>query len=138
MAVQQIYMVLPPPPGLTRASLHDYRLGHTLDALCAANLNKVLSAVALKALEVYAIPTPWLYQDTTTIAQQGAGVGKTTRGQGTPWRVVDSHGMPLGLPLDSASPAAVTVVEPTLETRAVPRSGAFVPAPGAAYLGQGL
>jgi Mg-chelatase subunit ChlI len=55
-------------PGLTRASLHDYRLGHILDALCAANLNKVFSAVALKALEVYAIPTPWRHQDTTTIA----------------------------------------------------------------------
>ena len=41
-------------PGLTRASLHEYRLGHILDALFAANLNKVLSAVALKALEVYA------------------------------------------------------------------------------------
>ena len=28
--------------GLTRASLHDYRLGHILDALFAANLNKTL------------------------------------------------------------------------------------------------
>jgi transposase len=59
-------------PWLTRASLHDYRLGHILDALFAANLNKVFSAVALKALEVYAIPTPWLHQDTTTIALYGA------------------------------------------------------------------
>jgi transposase len=59
-------------PGLTRASLHDYRLGHILDALFAANLNKVFSALALKALEVYAIPTPWLPQDTTTIALYGA------------------------------------------------------------------
>jgi transposase len=59
-------------PGLTRASLHDYRLGHILDALFAANLNKVFSAVALKALEVYTIPTPWLHQDTTTIALYGA------------------------------------------------------------------
>src|ERR671923_1951313 len=58
--------------GLTRASLHDYRLGHILDALFAANLNKVFSALALKALEVYAIPTPWLPQDTTTIALYGA------------------------------------------------------------------
>jgi transposase len=58
--------------GLTRASLHDYRLGHILDALFAANLNKVFSAVALKALEVYAIPTPWLHQDTTTIVLYGA------------------------------------------------------------------
>lgn len=59
-------------PGLTRASLHDYRLGRILDALFAANLNKVFSAIALKALEVYAIPTPWLHQDTTTIALYGA------------------------------------------------------------------
>jgi transposase len=59
-------------PGLTRASLHDYRLGHILDALFATNLNKVFSAIALKALAVYAIPTPWLHQDTTTIALYGA------------------------------------------------------------------
>jgi transposase len=59
-------------PGLTRASLHDYRLGHILDALFAANLNRVFSALALKALEVYAIPTPWLHQDTTTIVLYGA------------------------------------------------------------------
>jgi hypothetical protein len=39
-------------PGLTRASLHDYRLGHILDALFAANLHRVFSAVALKALAV--------------------------------------------------------------------------------------
>src|SRR5499426_1446664 len=59
-------------PGLTRASLNDYRLGHILDALFAANLNTVFSTVALHALEVYAIPTPWLHQDTTTIALYGA------------------------------------------------------------------
>jgi transposase len=59
-------------PGLTRASLHDYRLGHILEALCAANLNKVYSAIVLKALEVYAISTPWLHQDTTTMALYGA------------------------------------------------------------------
>src|SRR5437868_14905872 len=51
---------------------NDYRLGHMLDALFAANLNAVLSAVALHALEGYAIPTPWLHQDTTTIALYGA------------------------------------------------------------------
>src|SRR5499426_2958389 len=45
-------------PGLTQASFHDYRLGHILDALFAANINKVFSAVALKALAAYAIPTP--------------------------------------------------------------------------------
>jgi transposase len=59
-------------PGLTRAALHDYRLGHILDALFAANLNGVFGAIALKALEVYAITTPWLHQDTTTIALYGA------------------------------------------------------------------
>ena len=59
-------------PELTRAALNDYRLGHILDALFAANLNQVFSAVALKALEVYAIPTPWLHQDTTTILLYGA------------------------------------------------------------------
>jgi transposase len=59
-------------PGLTHASLNDYRLGHILDALFAANLNSVFAAIALKALEVYAIPTPWLHQDTTTIALYGA------------------------------------------------------------------
>jgi transposase len=59
-------------PGLTRAALNDYRLGHILDALFAANLNKVFGAIALKALEVYAIPTPWLHQDTTTIMLYGA------------------------------------------------------------------
>jgi transposase len=58
--------------GLERASVHDYRLGQVLDALFAANLNGVFGAVALKALEVYAIPTPWLHQDTTTIALYGA------------------------------------------------------------------
>jgi transposase len=59
-------------PGLTRAALNDYRLGHILDALFAANLNTVFGAVALKALEVYAISAPWLHQDTTTIALYGA------------------------------------------------------------------
>ena len=39
-------------PGLTRASLNDYRLGHILEALFAANLTQVYSAVALQAREV--------------------------------------------------------------------------------------
>lgn len=59
-------------PELTRAALNDDRLGHILDALFAANLNQVFGVVALKALEVYAIPPPWLHQDTTTIALYGA------------------------------------------------------------------
>jgi hypothetical protein len=40
-------------PGLTRAALNDYRLGHILDALFAANLNRVFSALALQALRHY-------------------------------------------------------------------------------------
>jgi hypothetical protein len=47
-------------------------LGHIRDALLAANLTTVLSAVALKALAVSALPTPWLPQATTTIALYGA------------------------------------------------------------------
>jgi hypothetical protein len=39
-------------PERTRAALTDDRLGHILDALCAANLNQVLSAMALQAFEV--------------------------------------------------------------------------------------
>lgn len=58
--------------GLTRASLHDYRLGQILDALFAAHLNRVFGAIALNALEVYALSTPWLHQDTTTVTLYGA------------------------------------------------------------------
>src|SRR5262249_54705534 len=58
-------------PGLTRASLHDYRLGQILDALFAAPLNPVFGAIALNALEVYALSTPWLHHDTTTIPLYG-------------------------------------------------------------------
>jgi transposase len=54
----------------------------------------------------------------------GACVGQTTRGKGTKWRVVvDGHGVPWGNLLDSASPAEVPLLEPTLETIAVPRNG---------------
>jgi hypothetical protein len=59
-------------PGLTRTSLHDYRLGQILDGLVAVNLNRVFGAIALQALEVYAVSTPWLHQDTTTITLYGA------------------------------------------------------------------
>ena len=37
-------------PGLSRTSLQDYRLGHSLDALCAANLNQVFGRIARNAL----------------------------------------------------------------------------------------
>jgi transposase len=59
-------------PGLKWTALHDYRLGQILDTLFAANLNQVFGAAALRALEVYAIPTPWLHQDTTTLMLYGA------------------------------------------------------------------
>jgi hypothetical protein len=57
--------------GLRRASLNDYRLGQILDARFAANLNRLLGAIALHALAVYAISPPWLPQDTTTITLYG-------------------------------------------------------------------
>jgi hypothetical protein len=59
-------------PGLKRTALNDYRLGPILDTLFAANLNQVFGALALRALAVYAIPTPWLQQDTTTLMLYGA------------------------------------------------------------------
>jgi hypothetical protein len=70
-------------PGLAATSVHDTRLGQILDALFEANLNRVFSAISLKALETYAISTPWLHQDTTTIALYGAygmAIAKTGRG----------------------------------------------------------
>jgi transposase len=69
-------------PGLTRASLHDYRLGQILDALFAVNLNRVFGAIALNALEVYALPTPWLHQDTTTITLYGVYEEEAHPGEG--------------------------------------------------------
>jgi len=59
-------------PGLTRTSLQDYRLGQILDALFAVHLHRGFGAIALNALEVYASPTPWLHQATTTIILDGA------------------------------------------------------------------
>ena len=45
------------PPGLRRTSLHDSRLGQSLDGLCAATLHRLFGAVTLKAREVSA-PSP--------------------------------------------------------------------------------
>ena len=56
-------------PGLERTSVHDTRLGQMLDALFAAPLHQVFGAIALQALETYAIATPWIHQDTTTISR---------------------------------------------------------------------
>lgn len=58
-------------PGLVPESLHDSRLGQTLDALYDANLDTVFSAIALRALDIYRVDTPWLHQDTTTISFYG-------------------------------------------------------------------
>src|SRR5919202_5555538 len=69
-------------PGLTRASLHDYRLGQILEALFAAHLNRVFGAIALNALEVYTMATPWLHQDTTTISLYGAYEEEARPGEG--------------------------------------------------------
>jgi transposase len=59
-------------PGLTRAARKADRLGHSLDARWAANLNQVFGAIALQAFAVSAIPTPWRPQDTTTMRLYGA------------------------------------------------------------------
>jgi transposase len=59
-------------PGLEPHSLHDTRLGQSLDALFDATLNQVFSAIALRTLETYQVETPWIHQDTTTIGLYGA------------------------------------------------------------------
>ena len=47
-------------------------------------------------------------------------MGKTKRGKGTKiMGIADSHGLPLALRTESASPAEVKLVEPTLEERVV-------------------
>jgi transposase len=53
-----------------------------------------------------------------------ACVGKTKKGKGTKWMVlVDGAGTPLGAYLDSASPSEVKLLEQTLDTVAVRRTG---------------
>jgi transposase len=55
--------------------------------------------------------------------KRGSAVGKTKRGKGTKWMVlVDGQGLPLGVRLESASPAEVTLAEATLAEVKVPRS----------------
>jgi transposase len=52
----------------------------------------------------------------------GAAVGKTKRGKGTKWMVLgDGQGVPLGIRLESASPAEITLADATLEEVRVPR-----------------
>jgi len=54
----------------------------------------------------------------------GSDVGTTKRGKGSKWMVVvDGKGIPVGIHVTSASPAEVTLVDPTLKTIQVPRGG---------------
>ncbi len=54
--------------------------------------------------------------------KRGLAVGKTKRGKGTKWMVLaDGEGVPLGVRLESASPAEVTLAEDTLANVRVPR-----------------
>ena len=69
-------------PGLEPHSLHDTRLGQTLDALFDANLHQLFSAISLRALDIYQVETPWLHQDTTTISFYGAYEEGRDEGQG--------------------------------------------------------
>ena len=59
-------------PGLEPHSLHDTRLGQTLDAWFDAHLNPVFRAIALRALETYHVQTSWMHPDTPTIGLYGA------------------------------------------------------------------
>jgi transposase len=58
--------------GLKRASRNEDRLGQIREVLFAAQLHRVFGAIALNALDIYALSTPWLQQDTTTITLYGA------------------------------------------------------------------
>ncbi|MGA2652696.1 MAG: transposase [Terracidiphilus sp.] len=54
--------------------------------------------------------------------KRGDAVGKAKRGKGTKWMVLgDGEGVPLGVRLESASPAEVTLADATLEQVRVPR-----------------
>ena len=54
--------------------------------------------------------------------KRGEKVGKTKRGKGTKIMLLtDGHGLPLGIDTASASPHEVTLIEPLLETRVLPR-----------------
>ncbi len=59
-------------------------------------------------------------RDVCSGQKRGLLVGKTKRGKGTKiMGIADGHGLPLALRTESASPAEVTLVEATLEERAV-------------------
>jgi len=59
-------------PGLNRTALQADRLGQSLEALVAAHRNGVFGALALNALAVSALATPWRHQDPTTLTLSGA------------------------------------------------------------------
>ena len=69
-------------PGLTRASLHDDRLGQSLEALFAVPLNRVFGALALHALEVSTMAPPGRHQETTTLSLYGAYEEAARPGEG--------------------------------------------------------
>jgi hypothetical protein len=75
-------------PALPRASLPADRLGHILDARCAAHLTTGFGAIALKALAVSALPTPWRHQDPTPMALYGA----YAEAPKTPWAPRPAYG----------------------------------------------
>jgi transposase len=59
-------------------------------------------------------------RDVCSGQKRGRLVGKTKRGKGTKiMGIADGHGLPLALRTESASPAEVKLVEPTLEERLV-------------------
>jgi hypothetical protein len=79
-------------PGLKRVSRHDDRLGQSRDALCAAHRNRVFGALARNALAGYALSTPWLQQDTTTLTRYGAYEEAAHLGKGpVPPRPASGH-----------------------------------------------
>jgi hypothetical protein len=142
-------------PGLTSTALNDYRLGQILAALGSANLNRVFGAVALQALEIYALPTPWLHQDTTPITLSGAyeageptrtqhshsparpgpprpAYGPSTDGQAERKQVLPSRGVShAGLPLRLGGRAGNTRDSLSRWNRAC--AGASIPPPSARY-----
>src|SRR5919202_5167673 len=66
-------------PGRPRAARQDDRWGHSLEALLAAHRHTGWRALARKARAGYAIPPPWLPQDTTPRALSGASADAPPR-----------------------------------------------------------
>ena len=68
-------------PGLNRTALQADRLGPSREALGAAHRNGVFGALALNALAVSALATPWRHQDPTTLTLSGASAEKARPAQ---------------------------------------------------------